>query len=295
MLNGLLTSLSLLCHLLALPGGPAAPVQQPWPQPRQTPEPWPTPAIYFDPPAWEQETRLYVRNDQAYDLTLELDFERLVNLAAEPALPLTVTAKARATTLVTRLRVLDPGQAFDVYVNVLRSRLGPQTVRHDDSQVYRLPYERGVAHKVLQGYAGSFSHKPPLLQYALDFDLAEGSKILAARAGTVARVLDGYQGFGTHPDFMLVTNLVYVQHADGTFGRYLHLQHKGARVKEGQRVKAGELLALSGNTGYSLAPHLHFDVFKALDESTIETIPVRFQTREAGQARLLEGKRYSSP
>ena len=51
-----------------------------------------------------------------------------------------------------------------------------------------------------------------------------------------------------------------VQHADGTIAVYGHLAHDGVLVGVGQQVARGEPIALSGHTGFSFAPHLHFSV-----------------------------------
>jgi len=42
--------------------------------------------------------------------------------------------------------------------------------------------------------------------------------------------------------------------------RYLHLSKVGEGVKAGTKVKAGQVLGLSGNTGRSFAPHLHYEI-----------------------------------
>jgi murein DD-endopeptidase MepM/ murein hydrolase activator NlpD len=49
-----------------------------------------------------------------------------------------------------------------------------------------------------------------------------------------------------------------VDHGDGVVTVYAHSMT--VLVKEGQQVKAGESIGLTGNTGYSTTPHLHFEV-----------------------------------
>ncbi|MBL7723438.1 MAG: M23 family metallopeptidase [Chitinophagaceae bacterium] len=49
-----------------------------------------------------------------------------------------------------------------------------------------------------------------------------------------------------------------IQHPDGSRAGYWHLQHNGALVKVGDTVTKGQVIALSGKTGYAMTPHLHF-------------------------------------
>ena len=54
--------------------------------------------------------------------------------------------------------------------------------------------------------------------------------------------------------------VVYVQHADDTVARYIHLTNNGALVAVGDAVAQGQVIGLSGDTGNSTDPHLHLDV-----------------------------------
>jgi murein DD-endopeptidase MepM/ murein hydrolase activator NlpD len=87
-------------------------------------------------------------------------------------------------------------------------------------------------------------------------------------------------------------NYVLIRHEDGTLGHYCHLQKGSCLVRPGQRVKTGDALARSGNTGFSSGPHLHFCVFKTRDGRERESIPVRFQTANAESITLVEGGNY---
>jgi murein DD-endopeptidase MepM/ murein hydrolase activator NlpD len=89
-------------------------------------------------------------------------------------------------------------------------------------------------------------------------------------------------------------NYILIQHSDGTLAQYVHLMKGGSKVELGQRVKAGEWIGLSGNTGHSTGPHLHFSVFKAKDGAHRQTIPVRYRTADNFDAVLEEGKTYSA-
>ncbi len=84
----------------------------------------------------------------------------------------------------------------------------------------------------------------------IDIACNRGSRVHAARGGKI--VYTGYNGgYGL---------LMVVQHAHDYLSYYGHLS-KVLR-KEGETVNTGELLALSGNTGVTTGPHLHFEVRK---------------------------------
>merc|ERR1712216_539214 len=91
---------------------------------------------------------------------------------------------------------------------------------------------------------------------------------MGARAGVVAAVASHFIKGGLDAKYRPRANFVSVQHEDGTYARYFHLRHNGAFVKKGDRVSEGDQIGLSGNTGFSSTPHLHFDVVDILPEDT---------------------------
>ncbi len=93
--------------------------------------------------------------------------------------------------------------------------------------------------------------------------MPEGTPVHAAREGVVVSVKDDSEKGGSHRKFEDCANMVTVQHADGTMAHYCHLSPHSAKVRVGQKVRAGDWLAASGNTGFTSGPHLHFAVFKA--------------------------------
>ena len=85
--------------------------------------------------------------------------------------------------------------------------------------------------------------------------------MLAAREGLVMQVEDDFEGAGLNREkFGGRANHVRIQHPDGTMGVYAHLQPESVTVQAGQRVRTGQRLGASGNTGFSSGPHLHFAV-----------------------------------
>ncbi|HEY9182619.1 MAG TPA: M23 family metallopeptidase [Gammaproteobacteria bacterium] len=146
-------------------------------------------------------------------------------------------------------------------------RLGSIDADHDDDYLYRLPYADDASFPIIQAYSAKLSHRGPE-QFTLDFGMPIGTPVHAARDGVV------------------------VLHSDGTTGEYFHLAQGSARVELGERVRRGQVLALSGNTGYSTAPHLHFGVYRTARDRGTESLGVRFLTRGGPVSAPRSGARY---
>lgn len=160
----------------------------------------------------------------------------------------------------------------------------------DTSYIYALPYEEGTAHRLVQGYFGPFSHKE---RAALDFKMKRGTRILAAREGIVTRVKEDGKKGGWNRKYRSEGNNIIIQHSDGSRAGYWHLQHNGALVNVGDTVKKGQLIALSGKTGYAAMPHLHFLVWRSRAGQWTQ-IATRFQTA-SGPKYLRSLKKYKAP
>ena len=82
----------------------------------------------------------------------------------------------------------------------------------------------------------------------VDWATPVGTAVMASSTGTVAKA-----GWGSGYGYV-----VYINHADGRQTRYGHLSK--VLVSQGQTVTQGQKIALSGNTGVSTGPHVHFEV-----------------------------------
>lgn len=161
------------------------------------------------------------------------------------------------------------------------------TIKDDTSYVYALPYEAGTKHRIIQGYFGPFSHKE---RAALDFKMKRGTKILAAREGVVVRVKEDGDRGGWNKKYRPYGNNIVIQHPDGSRSGYWHLQFNGALVSVGDTVQKGQVIALSGKTGYTATPHLHFLVWRS-SGGQWQQVATRFQTSNG--IKYLKGwKRY---
>ena len=159
----------------------------------------------------------------------------------------------------------------------------------DTAFVYALPYAKGTTHRVWQGYYSLFSHYG---NFAIDFRMNQGTPVYAARSGVVMYVKQSAVSGGVGTKFVGTENGIVIRHSDSTFAHYLHLQHNGALVKVGDTVQQGQKIALSGSTGFSAFPHLHFEVTRDLKKAT-EEVPVRFRT-EKGAVFLQPMRRYKA-
>ncbi|GAA4906776.1 M23 family metallopeptidase [Streptomyces coeruleoprunus] len=86
-----------------------------------------------------------------------------------------------------------------------------------------------------------------------DFAVPVGTPVKAAHSGVVVKA--GPNGGG---DGSAYGNAIVIKHANGTYSQYAHLSKINVFV--GKKVKTGQLIGLSGNTGNSSGPHLHFEI-----------------------------------
>ncbi|WP_327155442.1 M23 family metallopeptidase [Streptomyces tubercidicus] len=94
-----------------------------------------------------------------------------------------------------------------------------------------------------------------------DFVVPSGTAVKAAHAGTVVKA--GPNGGGDGPAY---GNAIVIKHDDGMFTQYAHLSQ--INVSVGRQVGTGEKIGLSGSTGNSSGPHLHFEVRTGPDYGT---------------------------
>lgn len=232
-----------------------------------------------------------VRTLKSYDITLTLNMS-FSNMQADVEFPYTATFSGLQTTHVATLSVINPKSAWrwkGESFHWVKGTLGD----HDDSYLYSLPYASGNAHKVIQGYNGTFSHYDERA-YCTDWAMPEGTPVHAAREGIVTATEDSNTMGGPDQSYADYGNYVTIRHNDGTTAEYWHFQPGGVRVSVGQHVEAGELIALSGNTGWSDSPHLHFCVYHALDGYTRESIPIQFNAQEGSAITLEQGEAYTA-
>ena len=119
------------------------------------------------------------------------------------------------------------------------------------------------------------------LHAGIDFGAPVGSPVRAAAAGKV-EFAGPAPGFGNH---------VRIQHA-GFETSYSHLSEIPESIRPGAEVKEGDIIALSGNTGLSTGPHLHFEYY--LNRVAVDPLPHLGSEIQSAAARLA-GSVVASP
>ncbi len=171
--------------------------------------------------------------------------------------------------------------------------IGSIDATHDEDLLYRLPYATGKSYYVLQGYGSRLSHTGPE-EYTVDFKMREGTSVHAARGGIVAKLEESHARGCWRGGCGKYANYVVILHDDWTTGEYYHLKQNGALVELGDRVVAGQKIGLSGDTGNSALPHLHFGVYRAAPWGKFQSVPVRFSSVDGIVRKPRRGGRYQA-
>lgn len=236
----------------------------------------------FTSDAGNEHTMTFI-NKIAGPVGVALEFVDSENVAAEPPLPLTTVLGSFEQRVVARAFPADRYRDSRFGVRY-QAAPGDPRARHDDTIAYALPLPSAAKFFLAQGFNGAYTHTGAQSRYAVDLAVDEGTPVLAAREGVVMMVEEDFFGAGTdRAKFATRANHVRILHADGSMGIYAHLQLESAMVSPGQKVQRGQQLGLSGNTGFSTGPHLHFAVQVNRDMELV-SVPFRFE----GQSIVLE-------
>jgi len=184
-----------------------------------------------------------------------------------------------------------------------------------------LPYQVGMSFLVNNGNCGiSKTHQPNCTvvnsngavvgcgdaRYSYDWAMPIGIVILAARSGTVLRVVDSFSNSTNGGD---EANFVTIQHSDDTVAAYVHFSPNSIFVSVGDVVSKGDPLGMSGSSGFtdppgtsgSSNPHLHLQVYDPpfinCNENTLAgciSAPVTFSNANPLDKPLIQGRTYEA-
>jgi len=152
-------------------------------------------------------------------------------------------------------------------------RMGFIELQDEAVGAWRYPWNSGDPHSVGQGNNNPSGSHNGSQAFAFDFNMPVGTQIRAAQAGTVEWLQENQTttynpNLPTSPvnqpfpngSLQNWGNAVRLRHPGGFTSWYFHIQPSGVLVSQNQTVERGQQIALSGNTGRTAGPHLHFQV-----------------------------------
>jgi murein DD-endopeptidase MepM/ murein hydrolase activator NlpD len=246
------------------------------------------PKIDFTTQKTDKGIAVYATNLEACPVSTQIAFS-LSNLSPTTANQTIFLIPAKANNyLLTELIKINNYSSYK-YSYKLKSNFGDITLQtHDSMYEYDLPFEKGNSFKLHQAYNGKFSHQNI---NALDFTMPEGTPVVAARDGIVVSVVQRNIKSCPNKSCIQYCNSVIIYHSDGTFGEYAHIKFNGSKVNVGDSVKQGDIIALSGNTGFTLGPHLHFECYLPGLEKR-RTVETYFKIGDGSEMAILEESEF---
>ncbi len=229
-------------------------------------------------------------NDYWGPVEVELTLEESVNVLSEPTLPARFVIPAQTERTLVGIGALDQRQGFSYRLG-LSSVPGRPISTPVEGLVILPPFSASEEYPISQGFEGERTHDSPDSQYAIDIAMPVGTAVHAARSGTVMDIEEDFnRGGNNYLKYAHKANHVRILHEDGTMALYVHLDLASVSVRPGARIRAGQKIAHSGNTGFSSGPHLHFAIQQNSGMQII-SLPFRFRTPE-GSAVTPQAQRY---
>lgn len=207
----------------------------------------------------EQRPVLYAVNPLAGPVQFWLEIDQQENLRVSQEPPFTWVVTGPADQLLLHMERVDPAASWGYQWRGDFIPGAPVSGEELDLLSLGLPFQGGPF-VVSQGFMGEHSHQHIQAHHAVDIAMPEGTPIVAARAGRVMSIENRFSRSGLNEAYAAEANKVRVLHSDGSMAVYGHLKTGSVSVHRGQTVERGQLLAQSGNTGFSSGPHLHFVV-----------------------------------
>jgi hypothetical protein len=149
-------------------------------------------------------------------------------------------------------------------LDVIKSKVVIQSKSYDDllkmavskeKMLASIPNIQPISNKNLERTASGWGYrihpiyKIKKFHYGIDFTAPTSTEIYATGDGTIEKVESSHRGYG---------NSIVIDHGYGVKSLYAHMDR--FNVKQGQKVKRGQVIGVVGNTGLSTAPHLHYEV-----------------------------------
>jgi murein DD-endopeptidase MepM/ murein hydrolase activator NlpD len=167
-------------------------------------------------------------------------------------------------------------KSWDVVSNGL---VTSQTTEDYSKNLYQMP----LPESKLEGFGVAISpaHQGNLVN-SIDFFVPFATEVYAAAAGRITKVKKDSNIGGPDIKYWAQGNYIEIKHENGEYTWYEHLKFEGVVVAIGQDVAVGQLIGYSGSTGFSVTPHLHFQVnrYFGSGENDYVTLRARFANFE---------------
>jgi murein DD-endopeptidase MepM/ murein hydrolase activator NlpD len=227
-------------------------------------------------------------NGYAGPVEVRLESNVFRNSTSRPRLPTSFVLEAGEKRHVATLWPMNKREDWSFSLRYSHT-LGRPIKGNGITDLYHIPFLSSRGRFISQGFNGGRTHNDVHSRFAVDIALPIGTPILASREGVVVDLAEDFIRGGTdRKRFGEKANFVRILHDDETMATYAHLSLESVAIKPGQRVNVGQLIALSGNTGYSSGPHLHFAVTKNAGMEEV-SIPFRFVDDSGGVVIPSEG------
>jgi len=216
-------------------------------------------------------------NDYFAPVQVEFNMQESHNISVSHRLPKSFMIEARSRQETIKMWRKNPRLGYS-YTYSHRFVFGDPGARHLPLRPYLLPISTKdvEAFHITQAFNGVRSHTDVQSLYAVDFAIPEGTNIYAARSGVVMDVANDFFRQGRSEADKERANYVRILHDDGTMALYAHLKLESVQFAVGLRVERGQVIAKSGNTGYSSGPHLHFAIQKNFGLE-LKSLPFEFE------------------
>ena len=226
----------------------------------------------------DADKRFSLWNGYGGPIEVLMEFQTEENIVSQPELPSNRVIAGQMHSLVLQVQPIDDDKSWS-YRWSYRYVLGDPNAKPDTNAIYLLPFDEETPMRIDQAFGGAFSHRDPHSFHSVDIAMDEGTPVRAARSGVVMAVESDFHEAGTDiSKYGDRANHIRIVHNDGTMAVYAHLELESVMVGIGERVRAGEIIAKSGNTGFSTGPHLHF-VVQRNKGSELVSVPFEFTVR----------------
>lgn len=240
----------------------------------------------------DNNVNFYANNPKEIPYSVILNFSQLQNMTT-PAGGNTTAVANPGRTKVATLRPTLAGQGTNYRYSFSFAK-GNLYAKSKVDPVYLVPVEEGVVVKAalnnpLAATVGDESAKGSYVGVSFMFD--QPTQIVAPRKGIIAEMKMDAKVEGQNLSFAREENYIEIYHEDGTFTKLTVLKSGSEKVKVGQQVFPGDILAESGKENYSQGPHvrmINIRTVKDNDRLNYQPFPVFFVSDKGN----LEVKQY---